>query len=610
MKKRKFSWNDTGIKNKAFLQVGLLVAVVVLGSIAIFALIFQKSAIKEQAQYTQKRLQNISVHLDTYINEVAAIANETNYDYYLQNYLMQVKEGEGSSITMKKGGNIQNYEMGTKIFSYAMNNRTDVSSILVFGKKEVLLYKSLYSYRNVAVNYQTYPWYQKALDNPTKTVVTGPQSHEFLSGNTEKTLSLSRVIRNCESGSFLGVILIDINLNQIAEICSSSYSSGESAFGILDQEGRLVYAQQDGEEILDFHNQNTLDEVGGHVKGDAIAEKMISLRGGRYQLSTNYMEETDWKLVSLTPESTILKRVNTTIRFIMISVIVLIVMVLLALNSILSKVIKPITVLKNKMDAAQSDNLKVRAEVTSRDEVGMLAQSYNKMMERIETLMNQVVVEQESKRKFELQALQAQINPHFLYNTLDAIIWMAETKDEKVVAMTEALARLFRIALNKGNECITLENELEHVRNYLIIQNMRYQNKFDYRLTVDEEVKKCRTIKLIIQPIVENSIYHGIKMKKIKGHITIHAYTDGGKVWIEVSDDGAGMAPEICDTILESDVKRGHTTGSGVGVRNVNARIKLYFGDDYGLRFESEEGVGTKATICIPYLLTTGGGLS
>ena len=603
MGKKKFSWKDTGIKNKAFLKVGILIIAMFLVMVAAFAVIFQKSTIQEQGEYTRKRLKNTSEYLDTYLNEVSAIANETNYDYYLQNYLMNVKEGEGSNIIMK----IQNYEMGTKIFSYAINNRTDVSSILVFGKKEVLLYKSLYSYRNAAVDYRGYPWYQEAVENPQKTIVTGPQSHVFLSGNTEKTLSLSKVISSSEDGSFLGVILIDINLNQIAEICTSSYGNDGSAFAILNQEGELVYSLQQADEILDFQNGDILEKLDQYISGNNSQETMIRLLDDRYQLCVKHMEDTGWNLVSLMPRSTILKSINNTIKFIVFFGTVLVIVVCLALNSILTQVIKPITLLKNKMDVAETSNLKVRAEVISKDEVGMLSQSYNNMMDRIENLMDQVVKEQESKRKFELEALQAQINPHFLYNTLDSIIWMAESKDNKVVQMTEALAKLFRIALNKGNEFITLENEIEHVRNYLIIQSMRYRNKFDYEITVDEAVKKCCTIKLIIQPIVENSIYHGIKWKKTKGNIKIKACKNDGKVWIEVIDDGAGMSPEVCRTILQADVKREDITGSGVGVRNVSARIKLYFGEAYGLQFESWEGKGTKVTICIPDLSVKGG---
>ena len=223
------------------------------------------------------------------------------------------------------------------------------------------------------------------------------------------------------------------------------------------------------------------------------------------------------------------------------------------------------------------------------------------MLERIENLKEQVVEEQEDKRKYELQALQAQINPHFLYNTLDSIIWMAETQDSNIVAMTEALAKLFRISLNKGNEEILLKKEMEHVKNYLIIQSMRYADKFTFEIRVEPEVEKCRIIKLILQPIVENCIYHGIKKKRGSGHIIIRAFHSEPNLILQVKDDGCGMSRETCEKMLSYEIEQENISGSGIGVKNVNERIQLRFGKEYGLHYDSEEGKGTTVTYTLPY---------
>jgi two-component system sensor histidine kinase YesM len=196
--------------------------------------------------------------------------------------------------------------------------------------------------------------------------------------------------------------------------------------------------------------------------------------------------------------------------------------------------------------------------------------------------------------------LQAQINPHFLYNTLDSIVWMAETNNSEVVAMTEALARLFRITLSRGEDQITLEQELEHVRNYLIIQSIRYVNKFDYQIEADENLLQFKVLKLILQPLVENSIYHGIKNKRQKGHIGIIAHAIDGRLLIEVSDDGIGMSPEKAASLLSTMVNNGKDRLSGIGVRNVHERIQLYYGPEYGLQFESSPGLGTTVRIWLP----------
>ena len=280
---------------------------------------------------------------------------------------------------------------------------------------------------------------------------------------------------------------------------------------------------------------------------------------------------------------------------------IILIVTLLLLNRILTGVVKPLKKLEKHIAQVSPDNMDQRMEILTDDEIGHLSKKFNQMLDRIQNLKEQVIEEQEDKRKYELQALQAQINPHFLYNTLDSIIWMAETNDSNIVAMTEALAKLFRISLNKGNEEITLERELEHVKNYLIIQSMRYADKFTYEISVEPGVEKCRTIKLILQPVVENCIYHGIKKKRGSGKITIRAFRRGDDLIIEISDDGCGMPPEVCQKILSDEIEPENISGSGIGIKNVNERIQLRFGKRYGLSYMSEEGVGTTVTYILPY---------
>jgi two-component system sensor histidine kinase YesM len=187
---------------------------------------------------------------------------------------------------------------------------------------------------------------------------------------------------------------------------------------------------------------------------------------------------------------------------------------------------------------------------------------------------------------------------------------MAETNDKNVVPMTEALAKLFRISLNKGNEEITLSKEIEHVKNYLIIQTMRYGDKFTYEINVEKEVEKCRIIKLILQPIVENCIYYGIKPKRGPGHITIRAFREGCFLKIEVSDNGCGMTREMCEKILSDNRDPQTVSGSGVGVKNVNERIKLRFGREFGLKYDGEPDKGTTVTYTLPFELEEPGSVS
>jgi len=240
-------------------------------------------------------------------------------------------------------------------------------------------------------------------------------------------------------------------------------------------------------------------------------------------------------------------------------------------------------------------------------ETSKLAHAFNIMVGKIRELMWQIVQDQEQKRKSELNALQAQINPHFLYNTLDSIIWMAEcNRNREVVQMTSALAKLFRASISKGEELVPVGTEIIHIENYLKIQKMRYKDKLDYHIDVDDAVKHYQTIKVILQPIVENAIYHGIKKKKGPGLITITAREEGTDLILQVSDNGIGMDKETLRMLLEP--APAGREGRGVGVRNVHERLQLYFGKSYGLSFESRPGEGTTAFLRFPKIPSAAGG--
>ena len=212
--------------------------------------------------------------------------------------------------------------------------------------------------------------------------------------------------------------------------------------------------------------------------------------------------------------------------------------------------------------------------------------------------MNQVRKEEIALRKTELRALQAQINPHFLYNTLDSIAWMCEEgRNGDAVEMVNALARLFRISISKGHELIPVEKEVEHAKSYLQIQKFRYKNQFQYSFDVQESCLCYYCNKITLQPIIENAIYHGLNRMIDEGFIEIRIYEDGDDVVFTVEDNGVGMTKEQCDRILHREVK-GQT--GGIGIKNVNDRVKIYFGEQYGITIESELDEGTKVSIRMP----------
>lgn len=254
------------------------------------------------------------------------------------------------------------------------------------------------------------------------------------------------------------------------------------------------------------------------------------------------------------------------------------------------------TITKNDLQSLMtSDNV---------DEITELGMSFNIMIGKIKELLDSKIKEQENLKKAELRALQAQINPHFLYNTLDTIIWMAESKKtDDVVKIVSALSNFFRISLSKGMDWITIGEELERIKSYLTIQKMRYRDILDFKIEVDEDVMENTILKLVLQPLVENALYHGIKNKRQGGIINVRARRKGtDEVQLEVEDNGIGFTPEKLAQLraeLEND-SGDFRLESGFGIGNVNKRIRLYYGKPYGLSIQSEYHAGTCVTLVIP----------
>lgn len=235
--------------------------------------------------------------------------------------------------------------------------------------------------------------------------------------------------------------------------------------------------------------------------------------------------------------------------------------------------------------------------VAGTTEIVALSDSFGHMVVRIQRLMEQVREEEISLRKTELKALQAQINPHFLYNTLDAIAWMCEDgRNEEAEEMVTALARLFRISISKGHELIPIEKEVEHASSYLQIEKFRYKNQFTYSFQVEENCLPYLCNKITLQPIIENAIYHGVNQMVDEGKIEIRIFGQGSDIVFQVEDNGIGMTEEQCRNIL----KKEPSDRTGIGIKNVNDRIRIYFGEQYGLRIQSELDVGTLVEIRMP----------
>ncbi len=383
------------------------------------------------------------------------------------------------------------------------------------------------------------------------------------------------------------------------------------AFSELLDEADSEYAKNRLDGIL--KSLDTLEDRVGEIEADALISGSYETNMERLDLDIRVLTELIQEQIQyyIYYETMNLEELRGGIRSdveraISITTVILILILAGAFmisRKIVTGITEPIQKLCEAAEAAGSGDFQIRAQGEGLDEIAVLNASFNQMMEEIGDLVEDIRVEELNLRAAELRVLQEQINPHFLYNTLDNIIWLAESKDtEQVVKMVSALSSFFRTTLSKGREFISVREEGEHIRSYLEIQQFRYCDILEYDVSIPEELWEYQVIKLTLQPLVENALYHGIKKKRGKGHISVSAERYKDVLIFKVKDDGMGMEEarlEQVRGILDGSVVEERQSG-GFGLFNVNQRIQLHYGSEYGLKVQSTYGEGTEVWVRIP----------
>lgn len=440
-------------------------------------------------------------------------------------------------------------------------------------------------------------WYRNAKSAGGKSVLSAPHVQNMIRGEYRWVVSLSRELKSTDGIIAEGVFLVDLNLSIIDAICSQINLGKKGYVFIVDPEGNIVY-----------HPQQQL--IYSNLRSERIADVVVSPSGSSFIADDSdgkriySVQDTSfgWKIVGVAYTDELIADIGT-IRGTIFAYSLAGLAVSLLLSLLLShRLTRPIKKLQADMKMVERGNFSIQTEIGQMNEIGQLGRTFNLMVSRIKDLMQEIIKTQENKRKSELQLLQAQINPHFLYNTLDSIVWMAEQKQhEEVVLMTSALAKLFRASITKDRELVPIRVEAEHIANYLLIQKMRYHEQLDYRIDISPDIASYQTLKILLQPFVENAIYHGIRNKPDKGNVTIRGWEENGHIVFEVEDDGLGMTPAQLERIWtpeDDGVRR-----RGIGIHNVNERIRLHFGHEYGIKIRSEIEAGTCVTLTIPKIV-------
>jgi len=484
------------------------------------------------------------------------------------------------------------------------SSRDDIVSIALFDEEGKMLHNHPTVPLRDRARVSEQSWFHSALRVSNHLSFSLPHVQNLYGSPYKWVVSMSKGINVQHNGkSMYVVLLVDINFKKIEEL-SSRVSLGKRGY---------VYIIDEGAGNIVFHPQQQLLYMG--LRNESVEKALVTpgsyidnVSGVKRLNTVKSVDNIGWKVVGVS----YLDEIMTTrveVNSYMIQVVGVVLLCAFFVSNLLASMLtRPIRRMGTTIKAVERGDFDVELPLKGPLEVVQLSSRFNLMVDKIRVLMTQIIKEQESKRKYELEALQAQINPHFLYNTLNSVVRLVGmSKKDEIITMITSLSKLFRISLSKGRRTITVGEELEHARHYLTIQQMRFQRKFRFTIEAEEEALSGYTLKLVLQPLIENAIIHGIEYLVDEGLIQVRARVVGESLFMEVEDNGVGMTEAQLEALFEEVQLRGEDRrtgngGSGVAVRNVHDRIKLYYGEDYGLSYESEREEGTIARIRLPLI--------
>ena len=480
------------------------------------------------------------------------------------------------------------------------NNKDNIANIALLSKEGELLEAVPAARLKTGLDVTKEQWFGATLERTDNLHFTTPHVQYIFDNNENQyrwVITLTRAVEITNGTSTdQGILLIDIRYSSLQQILQNITLGNQGYLYMVSSGGDLIYHPR-MQLIETGQMSENIREAAGYRDG-SWREKY---NGEWREVSVKSVGYTGWKLLSVTPEKG-LPLSNLKMKLFVVFVTASFLLALVLINTFISsKITTPVQMLEKSVNAIEAGDLDTEVYMGGSYEIRHLGRSIGDMARQIKMLMEDIVTEHESKRKSEFDTLQSQINPHFLYNTLDIIVWMIENEQkQEAVNVVTALARFFRISLSKGKSKITVKYELEHVRNYLMIQQMRFKNKFVYTIEAQEDVLELASLKLMLQPLVENAIYHGMEFMDGDGEIEVKVYREAENLWFQISDNGLGMTSQQVDSLLGSKPHVSSRRGSGIGVKNVNERIRLFFGEDYGLTIQSEPDEGTVIKICLP----------
>ncbi|WP_242655161.1 sensor histidine kinase [Clostridium cellulovorans] len=476
-----------------------------------------------------------------------------------------------------------------KYLSQFTNFNPYIASIYILDNYSNKYYSENNTYKSFTVDQiRNMEWYNEVLNENGGYILklNGGGLFHNKTGNYESYVSFIRIINDINTQEKVGVLIININENAFYDYIvkvSNQYGT------------KLIIENENGEVITKPDIEENILKVAENEKYSAKNKGFVikNLNYKDYIISNIKMEKYDWNLISISEYSQLSEQSKYTKNFMVVFISISLLLIVFGAIGISNMITKPLTKLHKSMKDVKNGEFKIVEGKTYNDEVGELKKVYNIMVQNIQFLLDKIREDELFKRKAELDLLMSQIKPHFLYNTFDSISSLALSGENKrVYQIVKALGTFYRTSLSNGRDVITIEEEINTIKSYLVIQNIRYNDKFDVQYNLDPNCNEFKIIKLVLQPLVENSIYHGLRSKVEKGMIKISTYEEGEKIVLSVEDNGCGIDESKIKELMD-----GRT--SGIGVRATKERLRVFYGAKSEFIIKSEKDVGTKIIIKI-----------
>ncbi|MDT0163914.1 sensor histidine kinase [Bacillus sp. AG4(2022)] len=569
------------LKNQLLFQNALSISLII-GLTAVFTYnIAIKIQVNEAIRYNTVMVTQISKSIDDMVESFNDVMDGVTFNNEIQR-LLQIKYDTGKEMHL-----LNKYLASQVVDETVMFNEVDLINLYDTENLRVNLRRS--------VNNKDFNFFNELRPNmyDSSGRVTWKVENSVITAN--------RLIYGIHSYKMdeIGYLTMSMKTSYLEDRIQKYDPTEERHIIILDQEGNVVLtnAEDSGNDAftswasdLDY---NSIDSE----------SSFVDIPGDGRMIVNNYQSElTGWKIISLVSLNEISAGPVLIGRTIFLIGFVAIVIGIVVIWISTHYIVKPLNQLRLVMDEVEKDNFHVQVQINRKDELGRVGDSFNKMMNKINNLISDIYQKDINEKEAQLRALRAQINPHFLYNTLDAINWMAQfDKTDEVSKMTIALSRLLKSSISNNKEFIRLEEEAKYIDDYMTIQKIRFQDKIHYSMQIDEAAKKCLVPKLILQPIVENAMIHGLEKKLENGYLLIKGYLKNDLLHIQIIDNGVGMDERTMSALLKGVyVNRDENKGTGNGILNVQNRIKLLFGREYGLKIDSNENVGSVFEMTLP----------